>query len=173
MKSRLNKFSSFASCILPHEANFLLEYKKFEDSEKSSIVDTMIYNAALIENYAAYNDAIDKRKYSYIKNWCIKLLDSLDVDKTLEKLLVCTKKTREMVDFITGNSVMLSAEKELILASQCNMHCHIMFVRLARRHYCLYSKQKTGAAAAKHARYQQQPRQQQQPAGGSDLCQQK
>ena len=60
MKSRLNKFSSFASCILPHEANFLLEYKKFEDSEKSSIVDTMIYNAALIENYAAYNDAIDK-----------------------------------------------------------------------------------------------------------------
>ncbi|MBP6235874.1 MAG: hypothetical protein KA270_10760 [Saprospiraceae bacterium] len=133
MKSRLNKFSSFASCILPHEANFLLEYKKFEDSEKSSIVDTMIYNAALIENYAAYNDAIDKRKYSYIKNWCIKLLDSLDVDKTLEKLLVWEKLI--MTDAITKED-----EKELIKILKSSDSSHFNFIKLydisrVYRHY--------------------------------------
>ncbi|MFZ1559340.1 MAG: hypothetical protein WAT37_05405 [Saprospiraceae bacterium] len=133
MKSRLNKFSSFASCILPYEANFLLEYKKFEDSEKSSIVDTMIYNAALIENYAAYNDSIDKRKYSYIKNWCTKLLDSLDVDKTLEKLLIWEKLI--MTDAITKED-----EKELIRILKTSDSSHFNFIKLydisrVYRHY--------------------------------------
>ena len=83
----------------------------------------MIYNAALIENYAAYNDAIDKRKYSYIKNWCIKLLDSLDVDKTLEKLLVWEKLI--MTDAITKED-----EKELIKILKSSDSSHFNFIKL-------------------------------------------
>ena len=93
----------------------------------------MIYNAALIENYAAYNDAIDKRKYSYIKNWCIKLLDSLDVDKTLEKLLVWEKLI--MTDAITKED-----EKELIKILKSSDSSHFNFIKLydisrVYRHY--------------------------------------
>lgn len=83
----------------------------------------MIYNAALIENYAAYNDAIDKRKYSYIKNWCTKLLDSLDVDKTLEKLLIWEKLI--MTDAITKED-----EKELIRILKTSDSSHFNFIKL-------------------------------------------
>jgi hypothetical protein len=110
-----------------------MEYKKFEDSEKNSIVDTMIYNAALTADYIAYNDGIDKRKYSYIKNWCTKLLDSLDVDKTLEKLLIWEKLI--MTDAITKED-----EKELIRIIKTSDSSHFNFIKLydisrVYRHY--------------------------------------
>lgn len=133
MKSRLNKFSSFASSVLPHEAKFLLDNKKFEDTEKNSIVDTMIHNAALTSDCTLYDDTIDKRKYSYIKNWSIKLLDSLDVDKTLEKLLIWEKLI--MTDAITKED-----EKELIKIIKTSDSSHFNFIKLydisrVYRHY--------------------------------------
>lgn len=133
MKSRLNKFSIFASCILPHEANFISENKKFEDGEKNSIVDTMICNARLTADFVPFNNDIDKRKYSYIKNWCTKLLDALDVDKTLEKLLIWEKLI--MTDAITRED-----EKELIKILKASDSSHFNFIKLydisrVYRHY--------------------------------------
>lgn len=133
MKSRLNRFSLFASSILPHEADFLIQYKKFEDSEKNSIVETIIHNAALIKDFDIYDDEIDKRKYSYIKNWCSKLLDTLDVDKTLEKLLFWEKLI--MTDAITKED-----ERELIKILKTSDSSHFNFIKLydisrVYRHY--------------------------------------
>ncbi len=133
MKSRLHRFSSYASGILPHEADFLMQYKKFEDTEKNSIVDTIIHNAVLTKDLLLYNDGIDKRKYSYIKTWCTKLLDTLDVDKTLEKLLLWEKLI--MTDAITKED-----EKELIKILKTSDSSHFNFIKLydisrVYRHY--------------------------------------
>ena len=123
----------YASGILPHEADFLLRYKKFEDNEKNNIVDTVIHNATLINNLKEYDDSIDKRKYSYIKTWCSKLLDTLDVDKTLEKLLVWEKLI--MTDAITKED-----EKELLRILKSSDSSHFNFIKLydisrVYRHY--------------------------------------
>jgi hypothetical protein len=54
---------------------------------------------------------IDKRKYSYVKNWSIKLLESIDVDQHLEKLMRWEKQI--MTDAIESQD-----EKEILKNAQ-------------------------------------------------------
>lgn len=123
LKSRLNKFTQYTSGILPHEADFLLQYKKFEDREKNNIVDRVIHNAIYIKDDLEYDNSIDKRKYSYIKTWCSKLLDALDVDKTLEKLLAWEK-------LIMTDAIAKEDEKELIRILKTSDSSHFNFIKL-------------------------------------------
>lgn len=101
----------------------MLQYKKFEEDEKNDIIAKVIHNAVHINDHLEYDDSIDKRKYSYVKTWCSKLLDALDVDKTLEKLLAWEK-------LIMTDAINKEDEKELIRILKTSDSSHFNFIKL-------------------------------------------
>lgn len=80
MKKQLKKFGEFAEEILPHEAAYLLSIEQFEDQEKKSILERIAYNSNNFNNPQPYDTAIDKRKYSNLKNWIEARLEAINVD---------------------------------------------------------------------------------------------
>ena len=87
MKGKLLKFNEFASSILPLEADFLIYFQHFEDPSKQQILENIVTQAKNPEQKIIFDSSIDKRKYSYVKAWCVDVLRELDVDVNLEKLL--------------------------------------------------------------------------------------
>lgn len=86
MKSKLKIFNDFAEGILPHEASYLLKDIKIRDEEKESILIETCENACSLVSTQNFDKSIDKRKYTYIKNWIIKKLEKADVDEHLNYL---------------------------------------------------------------------------------------
>ena len=107
MKVKLTRFSDFAQSLLPLEASFLEGHQRFEDAEKKTILDQLVAVARGEANTDCFDAAVDKRKYSYVKNWCEDLLQSLDVDENLEKLM-------EWEHLILTDRISLADEKALI-----------------------------------------------------------
>ena len=86
MKSKLKIFNDFSEGILPHEASFLLKENKIRDLEKESILKKVCINAEKFYTSEEFDEAIDKRKYAYIKKWICNKLEQADVDAHLEYL---------------------------------------------------------------------------------------
>lgn len=107
MKVKLTRFSDFAQSLLPLEASFLEGHKRFEDAEKKAILDQLVAVAKGEAATDCFDPEVDKRKYSYVKNWCEDLLQSLDVDENLEKLM-------EWEHLILTDRISLADEKALI-----------------------------------------------------------
>ena len=84
MKTKLKKFTAFATEILPHEADYLTSIQQFEDAEKEEILKRVSANAHGQQNKMPFNTKIDKRKYSSLMDWIQKRLDSIDVDSYFE-----------------------------------------------------------------------------------------
>lgn len=101
MKAKLKKFTDFSKSILPHEANYLKTIIKFTDEEKLHIINLLISNAQSNNNFSDFDTKIDKRKYSYIKNWVEKNLAQIDVDITLNWLILLKQKI--LTDAISSN----------------------------------------------------------------------
>tara|TARA_R110002012_G_scaffold263456_2_gene446548 strand:+ start:213673 stop:215091 length:1419 start_codon:yes stop_codon:yes gene_type:complete len=91
-KGKLKKFTEFSKTILPNEAKYLESRHQFTDSEKLNIISLVIANALSQDGLTVYDHTIDKRKYSYIKNWIEKKLASIDVDVTIEWIMSLKKK---------------------------------------------------------------------------------
>ena len=106
VKMKLIKFAGFASRVLPLEADFLEYFHKFEDYEKQTILNKNIQQAKNGSN-VDFETNVDKRKYSYIKVWCEQLLQNLDVDYNLERLLNWEKQ-------IMTDSLSIKDDKELL-----------------------------------------------------------
>lgn len=110
MKPKLKVFENFSLSILPHEAHYLNKLANFQDEGKKEIFNKVIHNALYPDNFQEFNDAIDKRKYYYIKSWIEDKLDGIDVDKIgywildfKRKLfldLITPKDEREMLEYI-------------------------------------------------------------------------
>lgn len=107
MKSRLKIFTDFAEGVLPHEASFLLKENRIRDDEKESILFQVCQNAEKLNASEEFDEAIDKRKYAYIKKWIKKKLNKADVDAHLEYLTYIEKQV--LTDTITSEE-----EKELL-----------------------------------------------------------
>ena len=107
MKTKLKKFTAFSKSILPNEAKYLEERYQFTDSEKRNIISLVITNALSQNKRIDFNDNIDKRKYSYIKDWIEKKLASIDVDATIGWIMSLNKKI--LTDAIASNE-----EKEFL-----------------------------------------------------------
>lgn len=107
MKSRLRIFTDFAEGVLPHEASFLLKENRIRDEEKENILLRVCENAKKIDASEAFEEEIDKRKYTYIKKWIQKKLTRTDVDAHLEYLTYIEKQV--LADRITAKE-----EKELL-----------------------------------------------------------
>ena len=101
MKQKLKKFTEFSKTILPHEANYLKSVIQFTDDEKLKIINLLISNALSKLEFKDFDTAINKRKYSYIKDWVEKKLANIDVDATIDWLITLKKKI--LTDAITSN----------------------------------------------------------------------
>lgn len=100
MKQKLKKFTEFSKTILPHEANYLKSVIQFMDSEKLQIINLLIANASSKLEFKDFDVNINKRKYSYIKDWVEKKLANIDVDATIDWLITLKKKI--LTDAITS-----------------------------------------------------------------------
>ena len=108
---KLLKFNKFVNSLLPHESHFLKNSRKFDDPEKNAILDGIIRKVNDESKENDFDIQIDKRKYSYIKDWCSRLLDQYDVDKMLGKLFLWEHQ-------IMTDTIEPDAEKELIKLSK-------------------------------------------------------
>lgn len=104
---KLKKFTEFSKTILPNEAKYLEERYQFTDLEKRKIIALLITNALSQNKTVDFDSEINKRKYSYIKDWIEKKLASIDVDTTIAWIMTLNKKI--LTDAITSNE-----EKEFL-----------------------------------------------------------
>ena len=101
MKTKLKKFTEFSKTILPNEAKFLETSYQFVDDEKIYIMELVLSNALSQNKFEDFDDTIDKRKYSYIKDWVEKKLASIDVDATIGWIMSFNQKI--LTDAISSN----------------------------------------------------------------------
>ncbi|WP_299391077.1 hypothetical protein [uncultured Gelidibacter sp.] len=101
MKTKLKKFTEFSKTILPNEAKYLQGQYQFVDEEKLQIIQLVIANALSQSTRKDFDDAIDKRKYSYIKDWIERKLLSIDVDATIGWIMSLNQKI--LTDAISSN----------------------------------------------------------------------
>lgn len=98
MGEKLSKFSNYSFSLFPHETEYLVSINKFEDAEKKSILLKIRANSLRKTPVDIYDPSIDRRKYSYVMNWCRDKLSEIDVDKIFDKLL--EKESQIMNDHI-------------------------------------------------------------------------
>ena len=91
-KVKLKKFIEFSESMLPNEAKYLLKIAQIKDSEKKEILTLLVENSLAEKPVKEFSVLIDKRKYSYIKNWAETRLARIDVDVTLSWLIDLKKK---------------------------------------------------------------------------------
>ncbi|MCB0637303.1 MAG: hypothetical protein KDC54_11830 [Lewinella sp.] len=107
MRSKLQKFTEFASGLLPHETEFLLRSQRFEDDIKLSILECVNANSHRLKDQVDYDQAIDKRKYSHLKNWIVDRLQSVDVDEQFDWMSQLERR-------IMKDSIDIQEEKALL-----------------------------------------------------------
>lgn len=107
MKTPLKKFTAFSQGLLPHEAVYIGNHQRFVDTEKRNITLRLVSNAVNPDKIQAFDERINKRKYSYIKQWINDKLEKLDVDRRTQWLLDLKQK-------IQLDAISAQEEKELL-----------------------------------------------------------
>ncbi|MCB0527752.1 MAG: hypothetical protein H6575_02870 [Lewinellaceae bacterium] len=92
MRSKLLKFTDFARTLLPHETAYLLSVQQFDDKVKLAILEQADWNCRHPERFVPFDEQIDKRKYSNLKQWIGERLNAVDVDTEYEWLLEAEKQ---------------------------------------------------------------------------------
>jgi len=87
MRNKLQKFTEFAQALLPHETAYLLSVQQFDDKIKLAVLEQVDHNCRLPDQYLPYDETVDKRKYSNLKQWISERLHAADVDTAYEWLL--------------------------------------------------------------------------------------
>jgi hypothetical protein len=122
MKQKLNKFSDFANSLYPHEIDYLLSVQHFATEENLKILNLINYNSKNPLNLLPYDGSLDKRKYSYIKNWIEKNLNNIDVDYYYEWLIGIEKQ-------VMTDSILPDEEKDLLEQTKSTTNTHYYFIR--------------------------------------------
>lgn len=92
MRSKLQKFTEFAQALLPHETGYLLAVQQFDDKVKLAILEQVDRNCRRLDEFEAYDETLDKRKYSNLKLWISERLHAADVDTEYEWLLTAERE---------------------------------------------------------------------------------
>lgn len=92
MKRKLKKFTEFSKTILPNEAKYLETQYQFVEEDKLEIIQLVIANALSHNKRKDFDTTFDKRKYSYIKDWIERKLQSIDVDTTIAWIMSINQK---------------------------------------------------------------------------------
>ena len=93
MRTKLSVFSEFANSLFPHELEYLLTVQNFTKSLNLKILN-QIYsnNTSSTKSNKNYDETVDKRTYSYLKNWISETLLKIDVDYFFDWLIATEKK---------------------------------------------------------------------------------
>ena len=109
MKPRWKTFTEFIKSLMPAEIAYLGSVAQFQDETNREIFSRILN----FKDSGRFNPdpGIDKRKYTYLKNWITRKLASIDVDRMLDELLQLEKKV--MTDQV------LPADEKRILQMDC------------------------------------------------------
>ncbi len=83
-REKLARFKSFAAELLPHEVNYLQAQAAFVDPINAALFQQLCDFVLHPEQAITFDTKIDKRKYTYLKNWVEKQLSSIDADHFFE-----------------------------------------------------------------------------------------
>jgi hypothetical protein len=106
MKSKLAAFTGFANQLYPHEADYLLSVQHFSKEVNRQILEAIHHNTHHPNRHREFDPGIDKRTYSYLKNWIGESLDRADVDKFYEWLVYTEKQ-------VMTDAIIPGEEKEI------------------------------------------------------------
>ena len=109
MRQKLQTFSDFAATLLPHETAWLLSEQKFADAEKRAILERIHNNCTRLQQAQVFDDQIDKRKYTYLKQWIQDKLHDSDADARFEWINNMERK-------LTTDLITPEEEQELLRA---------------------------------------------------------
>jgi hypothetical protein len=123
MRSKLQKFTEYASSLLPHETAYLLSVETFEDEERRGVLKKIDAYCKRLNAEHDYDERIDKRKYSHLKNWMESRLSAVDVDERFEWMANLEKK-------IMTDSIQMSEEKQLLKEIKSFESPGFYFIRL-------------------------------------------
>ncbi len=118
----LNSFHAFAQTLLPHQVSWLLNTHHLKDDEKIAVLQILHHNLLHPQTPRAFPPQIDKRKYSYLKKWILKRLESIDVDAFYEWL--CEMDRKIMTDALSQED-----EKDIIRYIKNYSHPTYYFLR--------------------------------------------
>lgn len=122
MKSKLAKFTKFANALYPHETDYLLSVQEFEKPENLKILNLIHYNSKNPQIILPYDISIDKRKYTYVKNWITRKLAEIDVDEFYTWLISYEQK-------VMTDNVMPEDENEILKKAKQVSCKHYYFQR--------------------------------------------
>ncbi len=122
MKQKLLKFTEFANSLYPHEIDYLLSIQQFSTSDNLKILNLVNYNCKNPLNTLPYDGSLDKRKYSYVKNWIEKNLKDIDVDQYYDWLIGIEKQ-------VMTDAIMPEEEKDLLEKTISTSSTHYYFIR--------------------------------------------
>jgi len=99
MRQKLFTFSEFASSLYPHELDYLMTVQNFSKPINAEILRKIHHNCYHPANPIPFDRNLDKRTYSYLKNWIVETLSNVDVDIYFEWLIGVEKQV--MTDSVT------------------------------------------------------------------------
>ncbi len=122
MRQKLQKFTEFASKLLPHETQYLLSIQQFQDSARLDILEKIHENSLQQDIINLYDTELDKRKYSNLKKWIVQRLEDIDVDARYSWMIELEKK-------IMTDSLGPEEEKQLLKATRSYQHPSFYFTK--------------------------------------------
>ena len=122
MRPKLKVFSEFAGKLLPHETGYLLRIQQLGDPVKLSILERAHHNASTVHDPMPFDEDIDKRKYSSLKQWIELRLSAIDVDLHFSWM-------SELEPQINRDSISLEEEKALLKAIRKYEHPSFYFTK--------------------------------------------
>lgn len=130
MRTKLSKFSAYCNTLLPHETAYLLHIQHLQDAERVAILQQAHDNSRSLGVARPFDETIDKRKYSHLKNWMEERLKDIDVDEQYNWM-------SELERRIMTDSILPSQEKELLRAIRQYKGPTFFFVKFFElvRHY--------------------------------------
>lgn len=125
MRNKLDAFSDFTNSLYPHESDFLLSQQQFAKPENLKILNLVNYNTKNPLNLIPYDSTIDKRTYSYLKNWIIGVLEKHDVDLFYDWLV-------EIERNVMNDSISPEKERELLEQTSLMKPTRYYFIKFYR-----------------------------------------
>jgi hypothetical protein len=130
MRNKLSTFSEYANSLYPHETDYLLSVQQFTKADNLKVLNLINYNSKNPLNRLPYDSSIDKRAYSYMKNWIAETLSKADVDLFYDWLLSIERSV--MSDSITPDEEKALMDQALL--TQTSRYYFIRFYQVMQ-HY--------------------------------------
>jgi len=109
MRPKLSIFTDFANTLFPHELEYLMAVQNFSKPLNLKILKLIYFNnTSSGKQRKPFDESIDKRTYSYLKNWITETLLKIDVDYFFDWLIKTEKKILTDVIVPSDEAVILS-----------------------------------------------------------------